>query len=611
MCSKSKEQGMGVFIFSWIAELLSKLILKRLGEPAWDGAKVLIWRIRRSPKTLTIGALLFLLCFLICGFQWFRNGAVEENALRSTLTTELEPTRQAFEGLEAFVLSDLRQAVDASLHKSEVREDFDAAFKVLQGSASLAPESPSPIELIPTGAINSPNKFISDSGNGFLFATPMTLKLSTYTDEDIKKAATEDSHFAADVRFSQAIADQLYALLNTPVFDTDPAAHLQIPNTPVQAYVITRKGVLRIFERNVTDQRAYYKGQFDWSTLFPSEPYFQAALDKSSTLKKGPSVVTEYFHVTGPYVDRGGNGVIVTLCKPLKTSSAPLVTPSVLCLDISLGDVVRQSIETRLKGLGGRALDSQCEVGNGVSCKGLPEGTLTKSQHDLIQGEVIKLNQLNRLSEIFGKIRVLDPAKIAFTIPLGTPDPAELKVGSRGCQLLYCELNPDHIAMFTSLTAAGAGAGLVGFVACVVLLYVGFHSRLRQMKVAFEKVGKVMLMVPVAYCQLDEHDRFEQVNNAFAELTGRTSESLVDGKVKFEELLADDASKALYKTVLERRSNRQSVDPYSLQIIAAQGKQVTVEIHSADIPAPRGMPTDLPKTFGVVLPKSLALRSAA
>lgn len=549
------------------------------------------------------------------------------------------------------MLSGLDKEIGDTLSQSTVTENFVGAFNRLQDAVTPPPGTANrtdsreslkkslKIEPENKAGASITEKFITnEGGEGFLFIPAMLIGISNslvVSDEQIiSEAMRDDSVLKKNILVSQNIAPHLKGLLDIEVLGLKQSV---IQSEPVQSYYLTAAGVIRLNEAGVADQRKHYLRQFGPTTFFPDRPYFwktvneQAPGDTRKTSigtiapeTSGSYKVDEIFMRTQPYIDLGGNGVVVTLSRGIKEEG---VVKSGLFLDFSLGSKAKDLIKEKIERLGGFAEETYWRVTTTEhqdrsvthNVERITDSTtvpLPDGQENLLKTRIENHVNDGTSSEIFGTLVVLDdsvPGQVVFTIPVGpstTQGPPSQSNPSFG--LLYCKLDLDGFQWRVSVKAAIIAVSFMLFVSSIILLVVDYVRRLQEQEKAFQSVGRVMSKAPVAYCRLDERDKFIEMNQAFAKLLGYTSlsmaqESLIN-KRTFESLLVDSKSRKQYNEIREKRRNRRETDPYSVQI-RGEGDVIEVEVHGASVPMPKSHPKAIPQTFGILVEEGVEVIS--
>jgi PAS domain S-box-containing protein len=607
---------------------------------------------------------------IVTGYFWWGDITHSHSISIDTLTKSFENTRQSHKGLEAFVLSGLDEEFIKSLDDYPVTRNFVDAFNQLQDQVqtptpsgetkgslkNAATPTPTPTYDL-TGSLrvqtseseetlqgkqpartekSITEKFITNvKGDGFLFVPGMLLGISNASNPNMLDAVNkEDSQLKDDIVVSQKIAGNLKSLLKTTVIavSEEEKQQLVITTEPVQSYFMTASGVIHLDKAESEDDHAHYLRYFKPTTFFPDRPYFWKTFRDNAKIGPiqggGSFTVGGIFKRTTPYIDLGGNGIVVTLSRGILRKGVE----SGLFLDFSLGDKTKTQIKQKIKKLGGTVIETSWKVvhsdeKNQQPPQVEPLGTdsLSEQQRALLKTHIQKNN--TEYSVIFGNLYVLSGAKtgsaaddaakrgkVAFTIPVGqSSTKGEIpQSGQTSGTLLYCELDLNKFQWRVSIKAgliAFSGAAFVFFVFWLVKDYV---RRLQEQEKAFHSVGRVMSQAPVAYCRLNEQDQFIEMNKAFAELLGyemlaQAEEGLIN-KQTFKGLLADEKSRKEYNRIQALRTNKKETGPYSVKLRGAKGI-IEVQVHGANVPMPKSHRKANPQTFGILLEEGVEVIS--
>jgi len=488
--------------FGWIAKFFTEILWPIIKKEGWPG--LFSWLFRRGPKSLRIASLVFLAISFIASFWWWWGTKDVQAFFAQTLITQLEATPQSYKGLEAFALAGLDESARKSYKDAKVTPEFAKVSTEFDHALSTGTTTMPALQVIwpdPTrhGLAQAyvSDYLARDSRHAFLFVPAMilrTLPAAGLTDGEITQAAIHDPQVSAEIRASAAAAEKICSFQGTALYGGEK---------PVQSYFITRTGLMRVCEYNIINQETYYKGQFLPNTFFPDRPYFSATIDNFPTpapAQTGQPV--ESLSITKPYIDLGGNGVVVTMS--LRTK-APRIAESGLFLDISMGAVAKTFITNKVKTFGGSATPITCNGEASISCGRQTNDTAnSESMSDeklaSLNHEISGYNSPAQLSEIFGKIHVFksdEPQQIIFTIPLARD------FASPGSQhvLLYCTFDLQKLRFWNAAKAAVAGGSFLLFLFLVGAVIADFGLQLRGQDRAFTTFARVMGMAPIAYCR--------------------------------------------------------------------------------------------------------------
>jgi PAS domain S-box-containing protein len=589
----------------WIVTLFQ--ILSRIMEDGgWAG--LLSWLFRRGPKGLRVASVVFLAISIAASFWWWWGTKDVQYLFAQTLSTPLEATAQSYKGLEAFALAGLDESVKESFKDVKVTPGFAQLSQQFDNALSMGAKAMPPLRVMPAAGLSLAQTYISDSlasdgEHGFLFVPAMILRVSPTTarptEEQIKLAAARDPELSVEIRASAAVAATICDFEKTPIFSDVPALfHDARDVTPVQSYFLTSIGLMRVCEHNINNQELYYTRQFLPNTFFPDRPYFLATINQfpvPTPAQSGP--LAQSLWITKPYIDLGGNGVVVTMCRRTK---APWPTESALFLDVSLGTAAAEFITTKVEKFGGRATPITCALSPNISCG----GELSLGERDSLNNEI---STISPQSEIFGKIHVFKyshlPQQIIFTIPLSR----DLARPGTQYVLLYCTIDLQKLRFWNAAKASVAGGSFLLFLFLVGAVIADFGLQLRGQDRAFTTLGKVMGQAPVAYCRLDDQDRFLDMNEAFVKMLGyQSEEQLKKESKKFADLLADDESRLKYEQIQKLRVGEESefAKPESYRLLmrkAGHSETKSVFVYGGSVPAPKSGRHKMPQTFGILM----------
>lgn len=399
--------------------------------------------------------------------------------------------------------------------------------------------------------------------------------------EDYKNAIRgEDQVLGHDIAVSSRIARQLCSLKGEFLLDRNKAYQI------VQSYFLTSRGVARICE-DVTQP------QFDSTTFFPNRPYFWPTIVNEKRLGKDPVVDIEpYFHVTEPYLDLGGNGVIISLCTALSQMHGAIV-----CMDVKTGTALEEAVERNLDDFGISFKTVDCYFDTPVRCENTSPpvvwdmfGNVYTEEAGRLQKSIQALGA-DRRAKVFGQLFTFGPpdrnGRVVFTVPRD--------VGSRKIGLYLAKL---ELGRANSLLWVQLGFGLL-MLAFVLLGLVNYLLRVDEANEAFISVDRAMESAPCPYCRLGGDDKFVDVNQCFIEEIGYPLDELK--RRTFNSLLADQESRETYKTITRQRTERRTdIEPYSVRLRTADDQELEVEIHGGFVPVSLRIMRRIPQTFGII-----------
>jgi PAS domain-containing protein len=585
-------------------------------DAAWEYRKPLgefLSALRRQPVALITSIALFVASLLLVNWYRYRASAYEA-LINRTLGAETEDTPQSHKGLEAFIFSNVRLGLDDQLRKAHFDSDFVQKYTSFKEAIANAHEAlthlPAQVEL--TVAPNGVGDIYTDTASD----TPGYLFLPTYLlhgEPSVSKgiASISDTALVRAVVFGRSVAGSLQRLSDTAIIAPDEAgAEVQLflqPST-AQVYLITVEGVNRIFNRKAEHPSAEYGNQFPAKTFFPSRPYFWPALGPdgpaASTNPNGTENIGTFFHVSKPYLDLGGSGVVITLSRAIIVDGVT----AVLCIDIQL-DSTQKNVYTDLaqsvRSLGGTAAYLTCTIRaqSNPECPG--ETTTDDEEKKLIKRlkNALATGQYKKSwSTILGNLYVFAGGPLESRLRFSVPISQEFSGSDQKVQLLLVDVDLNAYRDRTSLIALGAATC---FGVMTVLLAYLWGSNVMQRKdlaAALERVAEVMSFCPTPYLRLDSTDKIRDASASLCALLGITpsAENIALLKQKtFRSHCADALSEAEYDRVEARRREGLPVGEYVLELRRTDQSTVRVRVHSAALPKTED--TGLPETFGILV----------
>jgi PAS domain-containing protein len=605
---------------------LEKLFDKIPWGRIWDQ----LFSILENQKIAGISSLILLTLAIIFGCKYWERSSAYESIVRDTLTLEAEATPQRFKGLESFLLSNVEKNVDEDLKGMSLSPDFIKTFESLQKQLDEIEEKSINTTKIKLRKAEGDNggKIYTDAEDGipgFLYL-PTYLLRQPLEDEQVqveqKSVRTTLEKFKKnplllrDVAVTRALAKKMQEFTHLSVVKTEDHGNPQqsslLSAMPAQVYLITKNGINRIFSNQINKPEKYYGSQFPATIFFPSRPYFWPAyLGKGLEENLGEKPLSNYFYVSRPYMDLGGNGIVVTLSRRLKFKNA---VQGVVCFDLPFmqKDIIQSKLKERISFFEGETVQVKCTIkeGGSVECEALDPKVLNKVQSDLVSKlkQIVQRKVENKeRSEVFGNIQVLNPDTkgniqnmLQVSVPIVAPDFTSESVSSTflviGLNLVKYQNKTRWIA-FWAATSFGSMTVLLAFV---------WGSTIRKKKeyeLAFQRVATVMNSSPTPYVKLDAKDQICDCNASFLKKLGwsefpQSFEKLKE--FKFRSLCADDESERIYDTVEANRAKGKAVPPYALKLRRFDGSSVSVKVVSAAVPSSVQKET-MPETFGILL----------
>jgi hypothetical protein len=555
-----------------------------------------------------------------------------------TLDTRLESTQSGYKGLESFILSDLPPTVANDLGDFDLSPNFRAALVTVYDRARSFRGNSSTIK-VPTTTLAShvstmdPRADTDDASThikvetgvkntlilsddcpfGYLYLPailiPDWLPADDYSTPDSPPVTPATlltrldgpgtRTLIADIQFSRYVADLLQPFLSNPIVDLrDSYLARYLSPRPVQVYVLSKTGTLRIFSNRSARPSDYYIRQFDPYHRFDARPYFVEAIQKPAP-SSFQTKLKDLFYISDPYVDYGGNGIVVTASIPLRetwpfTFGPNGISDTVLAVDLPFLSTygIRNVVWRRMQQLNATIVDANCRIGKAgsVQCEAADPsiaysapGGLWQYISDWWQDNSAAKNALvDQLqsyiespagSEASGSIEVinkpdsygaeaaLQPLQVAVPIGKTVLDTDD---SSRTVRFVVAEVDPTGYGRHTTYIALLAGLSF--FIAAIVLAGAAGSAMEvgNELKAAFLRIADVMDEIPAAYVWLGTDDMILKANGLFFTLLGYGDVLEIPEELKhktFRRLCADAASVHEYDRVEELRKRGEPVDP--------------------------------------------------
>jgi PAS domain-containing protein len=204
-------------------------------------------------------------------------------------------------------------------------------------------------------------------------------------------------------------------------------------------------------------------------------------------------------------------------------------------------------------------------------------------------------------SAFLGDITVLnnntDTGLIEFLLPRGDT------------QVVAVKFDLNAYEKWRSLWLSLAAACIAITCILAVLILADYGLKFKEQERAFSVVDYVMSDVPAPYARLDEDGKFLKVNYFFAKLMGYQSDAEATVELrgyKYEDFLADTASKEEFRAIKEERREGKPYRSYTVQMWTGRtpGKPPTrwIKVHGGDVPTPHGSRKKPGQSFGILLP---------
>jgi PAS domain S-box-containing protein len=557
---------------------------------------------------------------------------------------QTENTPQSYKGIEAFILSyvphDLYDQVGkAHLDPSFVEAYGKVATAFMKAERDVYGDS-SPTEdyhIVNSSMKNSapadnPTESKSRAADGPTGLAAVNLKDGVYTDDDDKapgflflpaylvheplvNRAIQDVKLVRAVRFGRLVASELQELSEKTIYDKHAPGIVQQYLLPAisQIYLISVEGANRIFNPHHPQPSAEYGGEFPGKTFFPSRPYFWPTLEDKELSKDvvQGEPMEKLFRVSRPYLDLAGNGVVITLCRPVgsgKVDSSNVNASkieAVLCIDTQLHALERQGmyadLTANVRSLGGTVAQVTCAI-DPRQFPHCPNSASTTVDQEELAGcfeDALSRVQSEGRSNVLGTVYVFDTpgcrtenARLKFLVPIKRDFPKQ----EATLLLVDVDLKAYHHRTRLYVVGATVFGGLL--LSLLAYLWGSNVVRRRDFATALEEVATVMSNSPTPYLRLDSTDRIRDVSESTCTLLGYDADELK--KKKFRSL-CDEQSLAEYDRVEDLRNKGAPVDPYRLKLLKKNMEAVSVKVHSAAVPKMDG--TGLPETFGILIPQ--------
>jgi len=440
-----------LLIVDWsaIAKLctaLAKPWLEHIGKAA---LRLCDWSaLHPITSVITSGALFGVA--LLSLFRYWEWSDKYTDIVGKTLCRESEPTAQRFKGLESFLLSNVQVGIDQELKKKTFTSAFIEQYeKVSRGIKQYAGWLEDPIAKKNANRVLDLKlsrgaqfgSILTDScTKSYLFVPINTLRFmptSDYIetlkngpdpkdDEDkrqqyqvlIDAMVDQDDAIKRDIRLSRHLADALQPFTNITIANgMEEGRTADLQDQPTQVSLMTKNGVVRIYNARPTEIEQYYGSLFPSDQFFPSRPYFRRVFQERKVGESAPKekdTIGSYFYVSRPYVDLGGNWIVITLARGFELEGK---TKGAICFDVCLADAdaMQAILEKRIQELEGQTLVVECTiVGDDVRCtleNGTRRGDLDIVQQQLKQNVdrfVRKKKAIFDRTEVFGNIQVIN-----------------------------------------------------------------------------------------------------------------------------------------------------------------------------------------------------------
>jgi PAS domain S-box-containing protein len=617
-------------------------------------------------KFAAIGCLSLFFISVVLVVLYIDRSREYETIVTNTLQANLESTPQKYKGLEAFIMSNVKQGVDEDLKKHQMSKEFIAQFEALNEKLKTFPfkkEAEEP-ELYVVPGVSGGELLMDyyDNIPGFLYF-PIHLLHTNFSSDELQRLDSEakgnnpnqrrrvstnqandiekyrigidsvrqkiakDDALKHDIELTKYLAQELQAFTKNSITDTpdknsSSEADNYLESFSPQVYIITKNGINRIFNNKTDHPYDYYGRQFPPTIFFPNRPYFWMAFkekkvsdyqiggEKKDISPSPNQTVGDYFYVSRPYMDLGGNGIVITLARGLKIDG---FTQAVICFDLPFtqNHGIQSTLRERMNAFQGedKSVEVQCKVspkgGNVICTSTAPAEVNLNDTQKKLEDDIVRYikgkNSGGELSEVFGNIQVINKGEgsIQFSVPVA---PATYDAESQTATFLLSDINLIEYSARTFYIGISAATAFGLMTVWLAYLW-GTTSRHRQeYQAALVRVSQVMSESSEPFVWLDENDHIRDVNKAFCTTLGYEFDEKTMHELRqhtFESLCADKESEEEYKRVQARRKSEIDVEPYQLNLKHASNRShVHVRVVSAAIPSEkRGI---LPETFGIL-----------
>ncbi len=631
----------GQAVIQWI--IANWTVVRRILNAAWN-----------RPVALCTAILLLLASVTLTAIYWTRSARYEA-VVTNTIGARTEATGQEYKGLESFIFASVRASVAESLRTAPLNTKFINAYgefhaKLMQLRSSDPNSSTNDIKLV---LQKNGNGVLTDGDpqyDGFLFlpefllhvdratlnkvtgGTPLILRSPASTTTASMTTGgvySRDDSLFSDIELTRAMAGTVQEkLTSVPLIadGVDVEATRYLNRHPAQVYIITKEGLNRIFTHD--DAHPSDEFEFPSDTFFPSRPYFWPAVHEheanpqSNSVPKIGDKVGDFFHVSQPYLDLGGSGVVITLSRILDAGDVV----AVICFDLvfDMSQSLYAALTSNVTELGGTPLQIDCTVPVSADpeCKGLratnTEGQpLTPDETFLVKKVQDRLGESKEdyaRSTVLGALCRYDttglgssPSRVVFSLPMYRKFD---KDGTQNAKLLVVDLDLNEYKLQTTYIAFGA-ATCFGLMTVTFAYFWGAGvMRQRELEAAFQEVATVMYDSPTPYVRLDSKDRIQDASASLCKMIMGKCGPEVLSELKsrtFRSFLADSESQLVYKDVEEARTIGQPVASYVLKLSGHDNTEVRVRVFSAAIPTVEGQ--GLPSTFGILVELAREVRS--
>lgn len=331
-------------VWSWILSLLFDKILAGFFERLFRVAllKRFFGFFARFKNEFRVVLGIFFCLMIYAFYKLYCFSELEVRNVENILRYKKDPTEQKYKGIEAFFFQDL-DSLDESVSEiqnleisANAREELENLVKSLNINFATEEFSRKNCkELFKFNTVKNRSEFITDEGQkDFLYIPVHAFRESFSSNEKnilhkgedkkeidriVKDKLFKDQPLKRDIKFLVKSSNFLKRITKVDFFQKSSDF---IDSKPIQVFVSTKEGVFRIFRSYGDQKKEGYSDRFPANTNLLSRPYFWETFSTATyccSIDLGEifqtSFVKNNFLVTGPYMDMGGNGMIVTLTR--------------------------------------------------------------------------------------------------------------------------------------------------------------------------------------------------------------------------------------------------------------------------------------------------------
>ncbi|HEY0100450.1 MAG TPA: PAS domain S-box protein [Pyrinomonadaceae bacterium] len=534
-----------------------------------------------------------------------------QSGISRALEAKLEPSRNADQGITAFLLSNVKdewtnpdllnvKELDSILREVDTKvQDVSKANIVTEGE--LSDRSPLVSEMIDKLGLKVVNSgttapwqsaITSMKSERFMMVPATSLRRKTLNEPPLKPDDKPQLEVTLthnpEILFDLHLASEIEPIMRK----MDGASGKLL--TIVQTYFITESGVFLIRASGVKDHGRYYGTEFQTYTQYMDRPYFWEAV--AGKQRK----VTPFDYGSKPYIDLGGNGFVVTFSKKF---NLPNQRAGVLCVDAKLPDYVTDDIEQYMKSLGAKVSDFYWSEDRSIEPG--KDGPLPSS----FSWFAVQLNKSREArSQVLGNIAT-EPVKatpsnpqgqanstVRFTVPVTS---TEAGPGMKRTKLLWVEFDSNSILTTLTWNLVFFTVGIVIVIAVTGSLFRNYTVLKREMSNVLEKMSKVMRDASTPFVWLDEKNGFVDVNNRMLKLLGYDNiEELRMHSATFRGLITAQTQQT-YDDILTTSGAGRETGEYEINVVTKSGEVLHVRAHGERIPYPTFWRSGLPHRFGI------------